>query len=209
MKEKVISILIGLILALFFGACLFAKLYFKEAREVRRVQQNQNVLLSQEQERFQLVLNERDSLHGLSVQQLVLDKKELRDNRDSLVTIVDKLGIKLRRLESVTTVDAGVDVRFNTGLTDSIYVYQLDTMYVDTMKCINYKDAFNSFTGCIRQDSLIGARMTSFVPITQIAHRIPKKFLFFKYGTKAIKQEIFSENPSVFIKYAEVIELNK
>ena len=43
--------------------------------------------------------------------------------------------------------------------------------------------------------------------IKQIVHRVPKKFLFIKYGTKGIKQEVVSKNPHTKIVFTEYREL--
>lgn len=45
--------------------------------------------------------------------------------------------------------------------------------------------------------------------ILQIVHRVPKRFLFFRFGCKAIRQEIVSKNPYNRIVYSEYIELKK
>ena len=43
----------------------------------------------------------------------------------------------------------------------------------------------------------------------QVVHRVPKQWLFFRWGTKAIRQEVVSSNPHTKIVYSEYIELKK
>jgi len=190
---------------------VWVRLYKAERAERIRTESNQNALLKQKDERYKILLNEKDSISVLSTQQLVLTRNEFKENRDSLVNVIRAMNVKLRRVESVTNVNTSVDVGFDAPIKDSIiYINRTDTAYIDTIKCIKYEDAFNSFSACIQRDSLVNANMHVNVPITQIAHRIPKfKFLFIRLGTKHIKQEIFSENPSATIDYVEIIKLKK
>lgn len=210
-KNNALLLLLLLFLATSASSAFFYKVYIQEKTERKRVEQNQNALLKQEQNKYKVLLNEKDSIEVLSTQQLVLTKNEFKENRDSLLEIIESLNIKLRRVQSVTNIDAGVDVGFNAPIKDSIiYITKTDTTYLDTLKCVEYKDAFNSFSACISNDTMIDAKIHIDVPIIQIAHRIPKfEFWFIRLGTKHIKQEILSKNPNATIKYAEVIELKK
>lgn len=39
----------------------------------------------------------------------------------------------------------------------------------------------------------------------QVVHRVPRRFLFFRWGTKALRQEIHSSNPSTRIIYTDYV----
>jgi hypothetical protein len=43
----------------------------------------------------------------------------------------------------------------------------------------------------------------------QVIHRVPRKFLFIPYGTKAIRQEVWTSNPNTELVYTEYIELSR
>jgi hypothetical protein len=45
--------------------------------------------------------------------------------------------------------------------------------------------------------------------IYQVVHRVPRRFLFFRFGTKAIRQDVWTSNPNSEIVYTEYIELEK
>ncbi|WP_350308236.1 DUF6549 family protein [Gabonibacter massiliensis] len=45
--------------------------------------------------------------------------------------------------------------------------------------------------------------------LVQIVYRVPRKFLFIRWGTKAIRQEVISKNPYSKITYSRYIELRK
>ena len=58
--------------------------------------------------------------------------------------------------------------------------------------------------GVIDNDS-VSCSVSSVDTLHQIIHRIPRRFLFFRYGTKAIRQEIVSSNPHTEVVYSEVV----
>ena len=62
--------------------------------------------------------------------------------------------------------------------------------------------------GEVRRDTLL-LNYHSIDTLHQIVHRVPRKFLFFRFGTKAIRQEIVSSNPHTKIVYSEYIELRR
>lgn len=45
--------------------------------------------------------------------------------------------------------------------------------------------------------------------LRQIVHRIPRRFLFIRWGTKALRQEIISSNPHTRIVYSEYIRIER
>ena len=60
----------------------------------------------------------------------------------------------------------------------------------------------------IRADS-VSCRVVSVDTLQQIVHRVPRRFLFIRWGTKAIRQEVVSSNPHTNIVYTEYIELKR
>ena len=45
--------------------------------------------------------------------------------------------------------------------------------------------------------------------LRQVVHRIPRRFLFIRWGTKALRQEIVSTNPHTRIVYAEYVKIER
>ena len=43
----------------------------------------------------------------------------------------------------------------------------------------------------------------------QVIHRIPRRFLFIRWGTKALRQEIVSTNPHTRIVHAEYVKIER
>jgi len=74
------------------------------------------------------------------------------------------------------------------------------------LSCINYQDPYLTFSGSItgkQFSGLIQSRDT----IVQVIRRVPRRFWFIRWGTKAIRQEVISKNPYSRIAYTEYIEL--
>jgi Family of unknown function (DUF6549) len=208
LKNKGLLILIIFLVSSVSGSCILFKMYRSEKKERQRVEFNQDALLQKEQERYTAIINGKDSINVLSTSQLRLTKREAKENRDSLVGIIKDLHIRLNRVQSVTTSTTSVDVNFDAPIVDRpVLITKHDTTYIDTMKCIEYKDAYNLFSGCIDGDTLRNARIKTVIPLTQVIHRVPKFeiFGFIKIGTKGIKQEMFCDNPHATIEYSESI----
>ena len=52
-------------------------------------------------------------------------------------------------------------------------------------------------------------RIRSVDTLRQAVHRIPRRFLFIRWGTKALRQEIVSTNPHTRIVYAEYVKIER
>lgn len=63
--------------------------------------------------------------------------------------------------------------------------------------------------GLIMPDKKLDLRIQSVDTLFQVVHRVPKQWLFFRWGIKAIRQEIVSSNPHTKVVYSEYIELKK
>lgn len=140
-----------------------------------------------------------------SIQALTLTKNELEKNRAELVETVKGLNIKVKRLQSASSTATKTDVKVQTIVKDSI-VYMNGAQ--DTLQAIRWQDNWIDIQGELRNKELnLSIRSTD--TLKQIVHRVPRKFLFFRFGTKAIRQEIISSNPHTKIVYSEYIELKK
>ena len=187
-----------------------------------------------------------------SVQRLTLTLAELREEHRRDVERIRSLGIRLRRVESLSFAATTTQLSLTLPLTSTIE-------YADNSEHIGADSVVNihHFGGGIEADSLvhnhdiraeIGTDSTaishdiceavekihhfshhtpwvhiegevrrdtllldyhSIDTLHQIVHRVPRKFLFLRFGTKAIRQEIVSSNPHTKIVYSEYIELRR
>ena len=119
------------------------------------------------------------------------------------------LGIRLRRLEAAAKAVAVTDAEIRTPLRDTVVVRIHDTLPVrDTVRMFRWRDPWISVEGRIGRDSA-ACRIRSVDTLRQAVHRIPRRFLFIRWGTKALRQEIVSTNPHTRIVYAEYVKIER
>ena len=138
-----------------------------------------------------------------SVQRLELSYSELERNYKHVCKTADELGIKVKRLQAAATTATKTEVKVITQIRDSI-VYRDGVL--DSLKAFKWRDSWVDVAGEIRGRD-VSLDVVSHDTIKQVVHRVPKKFWFIKWGTKAIRQEITSTNPHTKITYTEYIEL--
>lgn len=191
------KILIVAVIALTLSVIGLTKWLNNERAERKRLENNQEALLSD----VELYKTEAGDW-AASVMMLELSKSELEKHCEDLNSTINDLNLKVNRVQSAATTATKTDVDLKIPVKDSI-VYR---DRIDTIKCIQYIDPWIHLNGCIDNGMFTGS-INSVDTIKQIVHRVPKKFLFIKYGTKGIKQEVVSKNPHTKIVFTEYIEL--
>ena len=172
-------------------------------KDMERLQNNQNALM-QEVRLYETKLGES----AASVQRLQLTKDELEGKYKAICQEAEDLGIKLKRLQSVSQTTTQAEIHAKAEIRDSI-IYKPEIHLVDTLKAFCWKDPPWAFVDGVIDSGKVDLSISTNDTIIQIVHRVPKKFLFFRFGTKAIRQEIISKNPHNRIIYSEYIELKK
>lgn len=198
MKEVRNVVLLILVL---FGVIRLLNTVWHLKNENGRLSDNQRALLSDINH-----YRTRDSLSVASVERLTLSVGELKQYNGELLQTIEDLNIKARRVQSISRTAAETEYRVETVFKDSVIVSYKDSVTLDTLRCVNYSDSWLRFTACERNgtlDTFIESRDT----LISIVHRVPKRFLFFRFGTKAVRQEIMSKNPHSKISYTEYIEV--
>ena len=186
--------------ALTIALAISVKTCRDQTAEKTRYKDNQNALMHKARS-----YKASDSLNAVSVERLLLTKHELEQERGNLVKTIGSLNLKLRRVNSVSTTAIQNDYSIRKTVRDSIIHEAGKT---DTLRCIDYCDRWLTFSGCSNGNDFTGA-IESRDTLQQIVHRVPHKFWFIKYGTKAIRQEAISRNPHSKITFQEYIELTK
>ncbi|MDR1090001.1 MAG: hypothetical protein LBL79_02910 [Prevotella sp.] len=125
-------------------------------------------------------------------------------NSELTKTIKD-LGIDIKRLESASTTFIKTKIAVTVPIVDTIIIEKMQPM---PMRKFDWRDSWVSVSGLIR-DEQVSCNVQGIDTLVQVVHRVPKKFWFIKWGTKAIRQEIVSKNPHSQIVYTEYIELKK
>ena len=169
-------------------------------KEKRRLAGNQDALMSQ----VDYYKTEAGN-SAASVQRLELSYSELKQHYEDVCRTADELKVKVRRLQSASKTATETEVRIQTVIRDSVIFRD---GVIDSLMAIRWRDPWVRVDGEIRQKELTLDIHTTDTLI-QIVHRVPKKFLFIRWGTKAIRQDITSTNPHTTIVYSEYIELKK
>lgn len=167
-------------------------------------------------ERDRLQNNQTALLEDVAVQSLELSKSELQKHCDELVKTVEDLNVKIKRIQSVSTTATKTEVPIKTEVRDSIVYRVPDSLkllpvrptLIDTLKRITFKDPWVELDGTIDKGMFTG-RIQTVDTLIQVVHRVPHQWWFFKWGTKAIRQEIRSSSPYTKIVYSEYIELKR
>lgn len=164
--------------------------------ECRRLEQNQRALLS-DIETFKTKAGE----WACTAEILELEIKELRRARREDVKRLKEMGIRLRRAESYAKSIAQHRSSATLPLHDSI-------VERDTVHTFHTQQGNTELHGLIRNDS-ISYTLQSIDTLYQVIHRVPRRFLFLRFGTRAIHQTVWSSNHNTKIIYNEYIELRQ
>lgn len=142
------------------------------------------------------------------VQRLELSNKEFASQCSDLKAQVEQLGIKASRLQSLIATSSQTTLRIDTIVKDSVvYVPQLARL--DTLKCFEFNDGWVEAQGCIDSSNRFTGSFTSRDSLLIVAHRVPKRFLFFRWGCKKVELDIVSTNPHTEITHAKWVEFQK
>ena len=183
--------------------------YRSENRERRRLEAHQHSLLTDVE-----YYRTRDSLSAAGVERLRLTDREFRRYAGELERTVEDLQLKVRRLQSASRTAVTTQYPVEVRLRDTVVVR--DTLresgrsgLTDTLRRLYYINPWLTVDGTISADSLFRGRIESRDTLVQIVHRVPRRFWFIRWGTKAIRQEVTTRNPYSRITYTEYIELKR
>ncbi len=172
--------------------------------EIARLQQNQTALTTQIAH-----YRTRSGAEAATTQALRLRCSEYEQLRADDARRIRELGLKIRRLEAAATLVAEQKTEISAPLHDTIVVRQCDTLLLrDTIRFFRWNDTWCRVEGTVLPDS-VHCRIESVDTLRQIIHRVPRRFLFIRWGTKAIRQEIIPANPHTRIVYAEYVQLTR
>lgn len=185
------------VLILVLIACLLTltALLKRERAERGRLSDNQRTLLSDVE-----FYRTRDSLSAAGVERLQFTNREFERHCGTLKKEVEALQVKVGRLQSVAQTGVKTEYIVQTVVRDSI------RGHADTLRCLSFSNSYLEMDGCLH-----GAQFTGHIAtcdtLIQVVHRVPRRFWFIRWGTKAIRQEIVSKNPYSRITYSRYIEI--
>ncbi len=136
-----------------------------------------------------------------SVQVLELKLSEFRKQHQADTERIRALGISLRRAESYAK--SAMEQRY----ADSVVLRDTVILH-DTVHLFEGGDRWSHIAGSIAGDRL-SYDIHTVDTLHQVVHRVPRKWWFFRFGTRAIRQEIWSSNPHTQLVYSEYVELGR
>lgn len=210
---------------------LLAFTYRRYHAENRRLAQNQTALASEIAH-----YRTRSGAEAASVQVLRLRCAEFETLRAADAAEIRRLGIKIRRLEAAAKAVAVTALEVRAPLRDTVVIRLRDPTFLsdtaqlfrrhasgitaegrsgqapalvsDTVRLFRWRDPWVTVEGRIGRDS-VACRIRSVDTLRQVVHRIPRRFLFIRWGTKALRQEIVSTNPHTRIVHAEYVKIER
>lgn len=185
---------------------------FKECHDLRgeaeRTKENQDILLHNGRVEIGRTQSGRPRA---SVSAITLKTSDLKRNPDSLLAVNRKeLKIKNSRIMAAattsTTTKVDVKAAIQAVLHDTCSLLSGPYRPPDVSQTVSWSDPWITLRGEIEGDSMqmhIESRDT----LQMIVHRVPKKFLFFRYGTKGVRMEVVGQNPHSQLSYPKIIML--
>lgn len=191
----------------------------KYKRESERLSRNQDILLHNGEVE---IGRTPDGRATASSNTLLLGASELGRLDDSLLAVTQRnLGIKDKRVVAVARTASSMDVQVSAPIeniqdkalgnavsTDSTCTSSNPGSVLPPIQHVSWSDPWVRLEGFIRGDTL-HAKVESRDTLQMIVHRVPKRFLFFRFGTKAVRMEVVSQNPHTSLSYPRLIVVKK
>lgn len=197
--KAIIFLVLALAISIIGGAWKIGELRAKN----KRLQSNQEALLKECD-----TLRTENGMSMARVKQLELTANEFAENCTQLAEQVAELGIKNSRLQFLVHANSATAVRIDTITRDSI-IYIKEEGRTDTLRCFEYDDGWVQANGCINKAGRLQADFVSNDTLLVVAHRVPKRFLFFRYGCKYIELNVTTSNPHTRLESARYIKFTK
>lgn len=181
---------------------LCAKWAWNERADKLRHEHNEEQLLSEKEEWIT-----QSGKHVIEAQQLTLRNSDLEISQERMLSQIEELRIRNRRIESLLQTATETAQVVRTVIRDSlIYVPVEDT--TRRVSVFDWRDVWTSISGTIDGKDM-ELRYHSSDTLTFVAHRIPRQFLFFRYGTKEVRLDVVSANPNTSLEYSRSVQLIK
>lgn len=193
--KKYLFAIIGLLLILLVALSFYSA---RLRRENARIKSN-NLVLSSQLDTFRTELGES----AARVDRLNLTLKEFKQQNQELNERIKMLDLRLKRVTSYSINGYESSINFTVPL-------QINPTLpgVPTEKRFTYVDTWNRVEGIIRSYS-VNCAVTHKDTIDQIIYRVPRKFLFIRWGTKKVSQIITLRDTNSTIVYSKYIELQR
>lgn len=204
-----LQVITAVLMVVFAGLALVAFRAYSDMKADRdRLKENQSLLLHNGEVEIKQT---NTGCSQASVPALTLRPSEFRRSGDTLLRTAKAAGIKASRISEAATAATTTHVDFDARVFRTVVH---DTLR-DTVLCpasplpaLSWNDPWVSLSGTIA-DSIFHGSLTSNDTLDIIVHRVPKRFLFFRFGCKQVRMDIISRNPHTRLTYARYYQLVK
>lgn len=204
-----LQVITAVLMVVFAGLALVAFRAYSDMKADRdRLKENQSFLLHNGEVEIKQT---NTGCSQASVPALTLRPSEFRRSGDTLLRTAKAAGIKASRISEAATAATITHVDFDARVFRTVVH---DTLR-DTVLCpasplpaLSWNDPWVSLSGTIA-DSIFHGSLTSNDTLDIIVHRVPKRFLFFRFGCKQVRMDIISRNPHTRLTYARYYQLVK
>lgn len=202
MRTKII--LFALFAALTASLLVTIRQYRKLKTDRDRLRQNQSILLHNG---ATTISNTPDNHSQASTPAVNLQTAEFQQSGSHLLHTARQAHIKATRITSAATANTTTQLTIHTQLQPS----HTDTtlQHTDETHTITWKDPWVSLTGTITNNQHLQATITANDTLDIIVHRVPRRFLFFRFGCREVRMNIISRNPHTRLTYARFYQLRK
>lgn len=178
--------------------------------ESERTKENQDILLHNGRVEIGRTQSGRPRA---SVQAITLKTSDLKRSPDSLLAVNKKeLKIKKNRIVAAATTSTTTQVDVKAAIRpvphDTCSRILSGSYRPPDVSQVSWSDPWITLRGEIEGDSM-QVHIESRDTLQMIVHRVPKRFLFFRYGTKGVRMEVVSQNPHSRLSYPRVIMFKK
>lgn len=192
-------VLVTVLLLIFIGS------YKRAKSENNRLANNQTALMTDIE-----YYKTESGRNASKVMELELTKSEFEKLLPELQKQVKDLKIKNKYLESLSSTGTKTDIDGSATLRDTVYITVKDSSVVrQEAKYFKWADAWNTIEGTVYPNNRVDVSYHGTDTLTMAAVRVPKKFLFFRCGTKYIEVKAVNSNPSTKIIYNQKIKIRK
>lgn len=207
-RIAIIYAICGAFLVLIAALVFFICLYLDTAADRDRIKQNQSILLHNGV--VEISETGTGNSHA-STPALTLRPSEFKESGDTLAKVARQVGIKPSRISEAATAATSTSATITAPVWHSPDTASIpaDSLHrPDSLICFSWHDSWLSLSGCV-SDSTFRGSVTSTDTLDIIVHRIPKRFLFFRFGCKQVRMDIISRNPHTRLTYARFFQLTK
>lgn len=157
---------------------------------------------------------------------IVLKSSEFRQSADPMPRLAKDMGIRPSRIREAATAAAVTRASLTLSLTPSTQASDTSALSSLSYHSFSYTDPWLTLAATIHPDTptvspplteggggetppgqVVDLNLQSRDTLDIIVHRVPKRFLFFRFGCKAVNMSISSRNPHTHLTYARYYQL--